>query len=400
MKKTAALLLALVLLLAGCTVDTPAPTEPTEPVPVTDPRTMLEFCGLPWDATPEEARAILELDRFSCTELREDVQWNIRAEDFPMFGNNVTLELRFQDDTLNGRYGLFAVSCYFPLDANLPLLRNQISMIYGAPDEDSESPVALAAWSSANSVRQALPQETLDGILALMEQKGMGEWIPTLDDPVAFATLRSADSMLLEQPCLMMISDLGSWLHMLEREAYKVEVGPDFQILRSPEEITPCRPEEMDLQRCKNMASTAAKALAEGSTSFEIAYAAYDPILSDYAARKAMAEAPLENWSESDYYRGFVGITVRYSAAYGPDAGREDVEDGVWCVTFCKSRVDGLWHIDSQGPAPIEDCTRIMDPELLTGVDLFAVAAYEQPNGSITAFLKNPTNGEINARLG
>lgn len=185
------LLLLCLLLLVGCTA-APAPT--TEP-PESASR-VLNFPGLTWGMTPEEAIRALELTDAQQTNRDSLVLHNIRMT---VFGaENADVYLYFGDRNGDGTHTLHQVMAILPYSTDMDAMARQIEAHYGIAPELTEkeqtdhagNPMTAKRWQwQSEAVHQDIASAyDIETILALDEH-----YHSMLTDPVTYIILDNDD---------------------------------------------------------------------------------------------------------------------------------------------------------------------------------------------------------------
>lgn len=132
---------------------------------------------------------------------------------------------------------------------------------------------------------------------------------------------------------------------------------PDFVVRREVEEITlhPFTQEEF-AAAVEAVRSNQEDAAGEaGVLTYRVERIAYDPVLTDVHIRQKMAGAPVEGWTEEDYYQRQISFAVTYSATY--DHTKSPVQDTnhqVISVSLRRANAQAPWEFLSSG-VPVEE---------------------------------------------
>ncbi len=185
------LLLLCLLFLVGCTANPAPTTEPTEPA-----SRFMDFPGLTWGMTPDEAIRALELTDAQQANSDSLVLHNIRMT---VFGaENADVYLYFGDRNGDGIHTLHQVMVILPHNTDMDALAQQIEAHYGiAPELTAQeqldyagSPMTAKLWKwQSEAVHQDIASAyDIETILALDEQ-----YQSILTDPVTNIILDNDD---------------------------------------------------------------------------------------------------------------------------------------------------------------------------------------------------------------
>lgn len=127
----------------------------------------LEFPGLQWGMTPEEAAAALSLKKDSWEEKKEGTYLRLEGIRMALFdGYDSWCTLYFLDQNGDGVYTLCRVLTVFPNGTDMEKVKSAVAKRYGEPSEDSGS---RALWNS-----QALHQDIMTSEEAeFLKNRGM-----------------------------------------------------------------------------------------------------------------------------------------------------------------------------------------------------------------------------------
>lgn len=185
------LLLLCLLLLVGCTT-APAPTtEPTEPA-----SRFMDFPGLTWGMTPDEAIRALDLTDVKQTDSDFLVLHNIRMT---VFGaENADVYLYFGDRNGDGTHTLHQVMAVLPYNTDMEAVAGQIEAHYGiAPEltaqeqlDYADNPMTAKRWQwQSDALQQDIASAyDIETIRALEEHDQS-----VLTNPVTTVTLDNDD---------------------------------------------------------------------------------------------------------------------------------------------------------------------------------------------------------------
>lgn len=157
-------------------------------------------------------------------------------------------------------------------------------------------------------------------------------------------------------------------------------VPADFAVRREAEDITlhPFTQEEFAAALGavqKNQEETAKEA---GVLTYQVERIAYDPILTDVHIRQKMAGAPVEGWTEEDYYQRQISFAVTYSATYDHTKSPvQDTKHQVISVSLSRADSQAPWEFLSSG-VPVEEYS----PCALSAGEL---AEIPEPGGRVLA---------------
>lgn len=132
---------------------------------------------------------------------------------------------------------------------------------------------------------------------------------------------------------------------------------PDFVVRREAEEITlyPFTREEF-AAAVEAVRSNQKDAASEaGVCTYQVERIAYDPVLTDVHIRQKMADAPVEGWTEEDYYQRQISFAVTYSATYDHTKSPvQDTKHHVISVSLRRANAQASWEFLSSG-VPVEE---------------------------------------------
>lgn len=159
--------------------------------------------------------------------------------------------------------------------------------------------------------------------------------------------------------------------------------APDFEVRReSGDIVVPFFSEdELDTAVDTVQAYLAGVSTEIGTLSYEVECIAYDPIMTDVHVRQKMAGAPVNGWTEEDYYTHQISFAVTYSAAYDHEKSPvQDVEHNTISVDLKRENPQSSWEFQGSG-APVEEYSgRAMSAAELaniTDVNTRVLAGYE-----------------------
>ena len=179
------------LLLVGCNAAPTPTTEPTEPA-----SRFMDFPGLTWGMTPDEAIRALELTDAQQANSDSLVLHNIRMT---VFGaENADVYLYFGDRNGDGIHTLHQVLAVLPYSTDIDAMARQIEAHYGIAPELTEkeqtdyagNPMTAKLWKwQSEAVHQDIASAyDIETILALDEQ-----YHSMLTDPVTYIILNNDD---------------------------------------------------------------------------------------------------------------------------------------------------------------------------------------------------------------
>ncbi len=156
-RKLLCLTIAAILLFVGCTAPA-APTDPTDPPKPAN--WLMEYPGLTWGLTPEEARIALDVTNEQQSTGDYLVLHDIRRT---VFGaENADIYLYFGDLNGDDAWHLFQIMVALPHDADLDAIAQQIEAHYGSAPEYTEKemsdtsgfPITARRWNWASDALQ------------------------------------------------------------------------------------------------------------------------------------------------------------------------------------------------------------------------------------------------------
>lgn len=141
-------LLIISLLLCACgSVDSPED----------DPARIMNYPGLEWGMTPEEACTALALQEGNFTQAASNdivTLTDIRTDAFD--GTNALLTLNFQDNNGDGAATLYRIVIAYPQDTDMEAVKNALVKQYGDPAETKEN---RCTWNSTALHQDIMTQE-------------------------------------------------------------------------------------------------------------------------------------------------------------------------------------------------------------------------------------------------
>lgn len=92
-----------------------------------------------------------------------------------------------------------------------------------------------------------------------------------------------------------------------------------------------------------------------GVLTFDVERIAFDPIMTDVRCRCIISDAPIEGWTEADYYERYICFTVTYSATYDHyKTFEQDTEHYGISVKLYREDAQSEWTYSDHG-VPIEE---------------------------------------------
>lgn len=158
-----------------------------------------------------------------------------------------------------------------------------------------------------------------------------------------------------------MVSEMES-LRSTEPEATELETkGSEYEVWREPNSIVLYPFTEAELAEAQRVAEAKVESFAQGTgvLTYEVERVAYDPDLTDADVRAKIAVAPVEGWSEKDYYERNISFVVTHTATYDhKKSPMPDCEHDVFRVDMRRDNAQSPWYVENYG-VPVDrysDC--------------------------------------------
>ena len=151
------------------------------------------------------------------------------------------------------------------------------------------------------------------------------------------------------------------------------------------------------------LATTASK---EGVLEFQVHWIGFDPYGTSVAVRNQMAQAPVAEWSDMDYYGRKMVFVVNFSVDMDETkSSAPDYDDQLAVVTLTRDTLDGQWKIDAAASAPETFCVpsqMLISPEILTDLGLtadFTLAGYRNEDADeYVLYVLDPAGNQVICR--
>lgn len=151
------------------------------------------------------------------------------------------------------------------------------------------------------------------------------------------------------------------------------------------------------------LATTASK---EGVLTFQVHWVGFDPYGTSVAVRNQMAQAPVAEWSDMDYYGRKMVFVVNFSVDMDETkSSAPDYDDQLGVVTLTRDTLDGQWKIDAAACAPETFCTpslMLISPEIVTNLGLtadFTLAGYRNEDADeYVLYVLDPAGTQVICR--
>lgn len=142
-----------------------------------------------------------------------------------------------------------------------------------------------------------------------------------------------------------------------DSEPTAFSVDPNMEVRREPAEISlyPFAPEELS-----NAQEVVQKYLDDvskepGVLTYQVERIAFDPIMTDVHVRQGMIGAPMDGWTENDYYERQISFAITYTATYDHQKSpAQDVSHNVISVSLHRENAQSPWEFQDSG-VPVEE---------------------------------------------
>lgn len=176
-------------------------------------------------------------------------------------------------------------------------------------------------------------------------------------------------------------------------------VGPDFQVIREPEEIRIYPFTDQELQSAREAAMSQVELLKTepGVLSFQVELLAFDPISTDAAVRQQIATGWYPDWTEDDFYIRHCVFTLLRTVSF--DHSVTDQADAEWdpvIIHLFRADVDQPWQVGGVGSTDSPYPVRLRNASGLP-VEGEVLASYDLGKGAYIVYVKD-SDGEVSCQ--